>query len=272
MNNHLTPVPRTDKNGRVTTRHMKTIDTSASGVSIPIVQLPVSNAHKDTVEQDAGLLSAIYGDEDNPTLPRNHEKAIRFVNQQHPELLNTVNMLLAKNNDGGSASARNYLMASLNLLGDNISLTEDPDVLRLSYTDGLNAEFDETIVRAWAIGSMRAEFPNTYTSFYDDDFQDGLAGLRLLIYGSNTASHPNRKTDTDYWRGMTALYLTGSDDFFDTTEGQQEAHRFVEWAGTQADLTLAVSIVAERKTINVDHITSVIAQGHHAPAIRNGAL
>ena len=263
-------MPRTDKNGRVTTRHMKTMSASTSTPSIPPIQPPTANTDKSIDEHDTELFAAVYGDEASPALPRNHEKAIRFMNERHPELIDTVNTLLAKENHGGSQSVRKYLMTSFHLLGDQMSVSDDTDALELSYKDGVAVELEETLVRAWAVGSVRSEFTGTrYHDYYDNDFLDGLAGLQLVIYDHDTLE---RGTGTDYWRGMTALYIAGPNSFFDTEEEQREARQFVEWASKHTDINLAIHTAIERSTLNVGTLEGVLTQDAPAPAMSRGIL
>lgn len=272
MNSNLTPVPRTDKNGRVTTRHMKAAAASGSSATIPPVRPPAAPA-TNVMERANELFTAIYGSKDNSAISRNNKRAIYFMNKQHPELLETVNMLLAKNDRGGSNSVRTFMMESLRLLGDQLDMTDEEDVLRLSYVDGLSAEFEESIVRVWAVGSVRGEFTGTrYNDFYDNDFLDGIAGMRLMIYGNDTDHHPKKETDTDYWRGATAIYYADPNGFFETTEEQKEGHRFIEWAGNHDDINLAIHTAIERDTIDVGTLDGVLLQEVHAPAMSKGIL
>jgi hypothetical protein len=272
MNSNLIPVPRTDKNGRVTTRHMKAVAASGSAATIPPVQSPAAPV-MNVMERANELFTAIYGSKENSAISRNNKQAIYFMLKQHPKLLETVNMLLDKDDRGGSTSVRMFMMESLTALGDQFGLSDDPDALTLSYTEGLNAELEETLVRAWAVGSMRSEFTGTrYNDFYDNDFLDGLAGMRLMVYGNNTDLHPKKETDTDYWRGVTALYYTNPDGFFETPEEQEEGHHFIEWASKHEDINLAIHTAIERNTINVESLEGVLSQEVHAPAMSKGIL
>lgn len=272
MNTNLTPVPRTDKNGRVITRHMKTAVASGSAVTIPPVQPPAAPV-TNVMERATDLFTAVYGSKENSAISRNNKQAIYFMNKQHPKLLETVNTLLAKDDRGGSNSVRMFMMESLSALGDQFGLSDDPDALTLSYTEGLNTEMEETLVRAWAVGSMRSEFTGTrYNDFYDNDFLDGLAGMRLMVYGNNTDHHPKKETDTDYWRGVTALYYTNPDGFFETPEEREEGHQFIEWASKHEDINLAIHTAIERNTINVAALEGILTQEVHAPAMAKGIL
>jgi hypothetical protein len=150
-----------------------------------------------------------------------------------------------------------------------LAITNEGYTVHLSYTDGFNCSFNESLVRAWAIGAVRAEATG-HTSLYDMDFQDGLAGMRYLVHGDNDAKHPSCEDDTDYWRGMTALYFLDFDP--ETEDDQLEAQRFVRYASTHGDIGSVIHVARERKTLDVNTIEGIIAQDTDAPAIRDGIL
>lgn len=189
--------------------------------------------------------------------------------ENNPGLDATVEELLAKGNDAGTASVINHIRESISAASDAMAITNEGYTIHLSYTDSLNCSFNESLVRAWAIGSVRAEATG-YDSLYDMDFQDGLSGLRYLVYGDKNEDHPSCEDDTDYWRGMTALYYVDFD--LETDDDQLEAQRFIEYASTHEDIGSVIHVARERKTLNVETIEGIIGQGSEAPAVRDGIL
>lgn len=251
---------------------MKTVTAPSPARSIPPVAAQKPAKQEDG--QDTDLLLAIYHNDRNLTIPRRREKVMSFMQENHPDLLHTLNTLLAKNDKGGSSSVRTHLVESLKLLDDQMAITDETDVLKLSYMEAYNSGFEETLVRAWAIGSVRGEyFEGITATLYDVDFQDGLQGMRLMIYGNNEDKHPNREKDTDYWRGVTALYIMNSDSWFEEEDERRDAHEFIEWAGKQENISLVINLGKERGTFNVSALSSIMDQHDETvPAIRSGVL
>lgn len=269
MRNNLIPTPRTDKNGRTVIRHVKAdTGTAASATAIPPVASPAPKLSPQ--EQDQSFIHSVYGD-DTGALPRRYKEAVRYMLDKNPGTLELIDGLLAKENPGGSQSVRQHIRDSLKLISDQLELNDDKHLVELSYTDSYSAGFKETLVRAWAIGSVRGDYSDGVSGYHDNDFQDGIAGTRLIIYGDYIETHPKRESDTDYWRGMMALYFTDPDyDLSD--EEQAEIDPFIDFAGKHEDIGLVIRLAVERKTRNVSTLRGIIDQGSDAPAIRDGVL
>lgn len=272
MNSNLIPVPRTDKNGRVTIRHMRSDSTPASGSVAGIPQVSSPAPVKSVTDPNTELLTAIYGEDGDTELPRNHEAAIAFMNKEHPALLETATELLGKGSEGGSQSVRNFMIDSLRVLGDTLSVHNERDPLILSYTEGLSAGMEESLIRVWAVGSVREEFTGTlYNFLHDNDFYDGIAGVQGMIYDREKPPQETQ-VDPNYWRGMMALYYTNPEEYFDTEEEQKEALDFINWAGNHESIDAAIHTALERETINVSTLDGVLSQEAPAPVLGRGIL
>jgi hypothetical protein len=192
--------------------------------------------------------------------------------QQHPGLERVFRDLHARNVQGGSFSAGDCMKILIDDLSAVMNHTRDPAYWRISKHD-YDAPPEEMIVRAWAIGSVKADLGHEYFKDLNDErLFDEFADMRRMIYGDN--NQPDYSTDTDYWRGMAILrpIYVEIEYEFDTRQKRDAAHRFIEWSGKHPNPGVVAETAIARRTLDVDTLESVISQAAAVPVLGDGVL
>jgi hypothetical protein len=78
-------------------------------------------------------------------------------------------------------------------------------------------------------------------------------------------------TNTEYWRGVTALKLSGAKNTMLVALDGEDMD-FIEWAGKHDDIALVINTAMERRTINVETLKHVTDNDSVVSAMREGIL
>lgn len=235
---------------------------------------------------NARLKSLIYSGGEQ--LPHRYDRAISFMLEHHPGLEETINRLVQMDGTSSERSGVNSVLAqmrrSLLRLSDQMALSDDPDELMFSYTENYNdVSFNEVLVRAWSIGSVRYDLRDITNAIQDEvapfggddeDIQESFFGYTKLIYKIDGADLPDRRDDVAFWRGFAAFNFVYVRILLDVEDIIQnyEARQFISWAGSQEHLASIVRASIARDTLYPKDLQEIAAQIRIAPSLGEGAL
>lgn len=260
--NHLTPTPIVDKNGMVTTRHMKTATTTAtSGTVIPPVTMGKSSPHPEgSIEQVCEL---IYGRNDADE----HERlVVGLMQEDDKKTLPLAARLLTTGNDIAQSSVRAVLDTALSDIMYAYGESDDDELWRDRCHGAWSPFIKHNMMAAWNVGSLLEETgDSTNPRFLEEDIHRIDSVLNPL------ATYGDRSADNTYWRGLAAAAMTRV--YQNTKDDAKTIRGFVMWAGKHNDVSRVIATATERGTFNVVSLHEIMAeQDRTASPLRQGTL
>lgn len=242
----LIPTPRTDKNGRTVIRHMRPeSEMPLPGRSIPPVAIS-SHPH-------VNVLDALFDGWRDGDTGEYYEEAMEIAEEQSPGTTQTLLGLLARENEHGDESVRDYITETFSAMDAHLDNGDRVEAAR--EFDGMNnGPFREQLIKAWAVGTVRGLYSGSskgYDTLHDNDFIDGIEGTSFML-----ACDREEFADPDFWRGMTALYFLN----LEFEDNAPEPLAFARYAGKHEDIVAVIRIADERGILDPTVIDAILTE------------
>ena len=252
---NLVPTPRVDKNGRVTTRHMKPESTPVS-TPLSVSKPTLGGSGKQTMSDKEFL---VYLDPNNRDYVEHDEyqNALQDIMEHSPSVMDDVTALLKLGNENGSFAIRAFLQENLDTLVYQYTYRGERITERIDGYEDSTDSLKEALSIHWAIGSLSAETDSFFNSFN--------TGARAAIEVSRSirSDYGDRDYDSDvsYWRavGVTAL-LTGpmTKAEYRSEDQARKSRELVQWMEPMEYLGDIMRVGMERRFKDVESIKAIL--------------
>lgn len=256
----LIPTPRTDKNGFTSIRHMKPETApSAASRNLPAVALPaLPTAPVELTDEQ--LIALVDPDS---SIPEGIGTYLDILREDNPDTLPYVSQLLTTGNERGREATLERFRTQLNKIAnhyiyDSTQWRAQSEYIRSPFLEG---ELNKT----WTIANLADELDSHKHELEDDLMSSQADDLHRQHQGA--CGQFQRTMDTDYWRGIIAIGLSGA-----PMRGPKDTSRFIWWAGRHDDLGAVIHLATERDTIDVDTLSGILTEYDAKSPIREGYL
>jgi hypothetical protein len=256
----LIPTPRTDKNGITSIRHMKPEMTPSVPVKhLPAVTLPA--APEEPVElTDEQLIDLI---DPERLIPEGVDTYLDLLREDDPETLPYISKLLTTGSERGREEILEVFRNQLNRLANHY--TYDGDDWRVRSEDIRSPFLEGELNLRWVLANLADELPG----YRDEIPGGGTLGSIMNIHHSHAGYHnrSHQAMEPEYWRGIAAIHLSGL-----PYRAKDNTDKFIWWAGRHDNLGAVIQLASERRTLDVDTLSGVLAQYDPKSPIRDGFL
>lgn len=259
---HLTPTPIIDKNGVVTTRHMKASPTtSTSSTAIPPVALKKPSSYPDgSTEQ---FCEMVFGRD----AVGDHEKmVVKLMQDDDKKTLPLAARLLTTGSDIAQSNVRAVLDTAVSDIMCAQGESYDDELWMDKCSTAWSPFIKHNMLAAWNAGNLLEETGSSDNPrFLENDIIQIDSALNPL------ATYGDRSADSTYWRGLAAAAMTRV--YHHTKDDAKTIRGFVLWAGKHDDVTRVISTATERGTFNVVSLRELMdEQDRTAVPLREGNL
>lgn len=257
---HLLPTQTVDKNGVLTTRHMKINKPSASKqTSFPAMNLAPTATTGDSSVDHLGTL--IYGGH----VTMINAKIIENLDENDKTAVPLLINLLTTGSEETRSHTRMVLATTFYDLvawqgtaaysGPWPNQTLDP------WAQGIK----HNAISAWSAMSVIEETGRVETP---KGLANAMEKLDWFLHPLSTRG--DRSGFPDYWRGLAAAALS---NVVATDSNRRDAFQFPVWAGNHEDIAGVIDIAEERKSFNISTITGIMEmKGSAVAPLRRGTL
>lgn len=257
---HLLPTQTVDKNGVLTTRHMKTNKPSASKqTSFPAMNLAPTATTGDASVDHLGTL--IYGGH----VTMINAKIIENLDENDKTAVPLLINLLTTGSEDTRSHARNALATALYDLVSWQGTAAYSGPWTNQSLDPWAQDIKHKTISAWNAMSVIEETGSAETP---KEVANAMEKLDFFLHPLSTRG--DRSDFPDYWRGLAAAALSN----VEPTEGnRRDAFQFPVWAGNHEDISGVIEIAKERQSFNISTITGIMEmQGSAVAPLRRGTL
>lgn len=263
--NTLVPTPRIDKNGRLTTRHMKPEAVSAStSLSAPTPSLGASG-----VRQMGDKEFLTYVDPKNKEYQQHGEyvDALHSIVEHSPTVIEDVTVLLELGNEAGSEAIRDFVGENL----DTIVYQTTQRKVVSSRVDGFEDSntLKEALAIHWSVASLSSEARECF-------FYSLSSGVRktLEVHKGIKPKSSEREYDDDlpYWRAVGATAILANPRGEDLTDEEvKNLQELVQWMETKDYLGDIIRVGVERGLKDAESIRAIL-ESDAPTSLSSGAL
>lgn len=259
---NLIPTPRTDKNGRIVVRHMKS--DAAGTVSKKLSTVPPLGTGASSTGLTNEELSALIDPEG--MIPEGISIYLDMLRKDNPTTLPIISELLTTGNETGKKLALRKFSIMLNDIANSYQANPRKWVRGYSPQQG-SPRLESEVAKNWAIGNVAEELGIGMSS--DREYQNLNGPATNTDYVQHGGAFNSAAKTTAYWRGTIAFNQT---TIRWRDEDKKKVHAFVLWAGEQGNLQAIIDVASERKTLDVDTLTGVLAERDSSSPVRDGVL
>lgn len=259
------PTPRVDKNGRLTTRHMRP-EEEAAPASLNVPKPSLGTSSKPPMS-DKEFLAYLDPDNKNYEHPM-YQDALYSIAEHSPNVIEDAMALLELGNEAGSKSVRDLLEENLNTLVFQATQQRVVSSRIDGYEDSTDS-LKEALAINWAVGSLSSEAPDQFLYSVDHGIRKTLA---LHNYTKQESSEREYDSDLSYWRavGATAILISPNVDDMDDKE-ILKARELIQWMETKGYLGDIIRVGVDRGLRDVESIKGILESGTPT-SLSSGAL
>lgn len=257
---HLVPTQTVDKNGVLTTRHMKTNKPSASKqASFPAMKLAPTATTGDASVDHLGTL--IYGGH----VTMINAKIIENLDENDKTAVPLLISLLTTGSEGTRSHARMALATTFYDLVTWQGTAAYSGPWTNQSVDPWAQDIKHKTISAWHAMSVIEETGGVEKP---EELAKAMEKLDLFLHPLSTRG--DRSEFPTYWRGLAATALTNVEA---TDSNRKDAFQFPVWAGNHEDIDRVIEIAKERQTLNIPTITGIMGmQDQTVAPLRRGTL
>lgn len=268
--NHLIPEPRTNKNGITSVKWVAPEEapaTKATNLPAPgVVKQRVPEPHED----NNVMISLVYGVSESDVSQGTLHEIMDVIRQDDPTVLPFVHELLTTGTESGKKMARASFRDDISGIAGALSeRNRDEDWMDMC---SWGTDITSSTMRGWSCGNVLEDSGLELTESLARATSNGVHRIDSARMAKDGWERFGLSpTNTEYWRGVTALKLSGSKNSLLVSVDDDDMD-FIEWAGKHDDVALVISTAMERGTIKVETLKHVTENKSVLSVIREGIL
>jgi hypothetical protein len=267
---HLIPEPRTNKNGVTSVKWVAPDETApASTKRLPapgVVKQRALEPHED----NEVMIGLVYGSSESD-VPRNSMPEIMdVIRQDDPTVLPFVHELLTTGTKTGQLMVKAAFRDDVSGIAGALSERgRDENWMDMC---SWGTDITSAAMRGWSCGNVLEESGLEVTESLARATRNGVYKIDSTRMAQDGWERFGLSpTNTEYWRGVTALKLSGSKNTMLVALDGEDMD-FIEWAGKHDDIALVISTAMERRTINVETLKHITDNDSVISEMREGIL
>lgn len=268
--NHLIPEPRTNKNGVTSVKWVSPDETAVTTAKA----LPAPGAVKQHVpephEDNKVMIGLVYGVSESDVSEGTLHEIMDVIRQDDPTVLPFVHELMTTGTETGRKMAKASFRDDISGIAGALSeRNRDENWMDMC---SWGTDITSSVMRSWSCGNVLEESGVDLTESLARATSNGVYKIDSTRMSQDGWERFGLSpTDTEYWRGVTALKLSGSKNTLLMTLDDDDMD-FIEWAGKHDNIALVINTAMERRTSNVETLKNVTDNDSVISVIREGVL
>jgi hypothetical protein len=222
-----------------------------------------------THEQITAALLALAEDnlQEVPSLTKSHWDAFDAISARDPEGVNLITTLATSGSDQSRVSTTTFFAYTVKDQMESARAARGKSIKRDKGFDPLFLPSNPRVQRnEWV---FHWNFHNVAQESGDGDslgtLLENSSGIASSLLPALRAEH-----DSAYWRGVSALYLSTTQEWATVELSRHEP--FILWAGHNDDIGAVVATARDRKTTDAETIRHLVEASRDHRALGSGAL